>query len=92
MNIFLLIESTFLAQANPVIENKSVYSSVRPTQQQDMSAVVPHQLNQSSPTNIVPSLDVSSQQQQSQPPISPREEALSMMADKKRLKWMREKG
>lgn len=51
----------------------------------------------SSSTAMIPKLDLSSQAAPAAAPpplapISPRQEALGMMAEKKRQKWLRDKG
>ncbi|CAF3506044.1 unnamed protein product [Rotaria sp. Silwood1] len=66
----------------------------RPSQQLIQQQEPQHQqFNEVSSLAIVPKLDLPSQSQPPPPlaPISPRQEALSMMAEKKRQKWLREK-
>ncbi|CAF2211967.1 unnamed protein product [Rotaria magnacalcarata] len=92
------VQETTRAQSTIMNENNvPKNSSLRSTQQQEpSSSSQQQQFYQASSTAVVPNLDLSQQQPPpsfSQPlaPISPRQEALGMMADKKRQKWMREK-
>ncbi|CAF4526191.1 unnamed protein product [Rotaria socialis] len=98
------VQETTRAQSTIMNENNvPTNSSFRSTQQQEPSSSSQQQQQQqqqqfyqTSSTAVVPKLDLSQQQLPpsfSQPlaPISPRQEALGMMADKKRQKWMREK-
>jgi hypothetical protein len=76
-------------------QNLSIYHKEPPPpppapQQQEPQQQQQQQPNEFSSTAMMSKLDVSPLPPLV--PISPRQEALGMMADKKRQKWMREKG
>ncbi|CAF1205768.1 unnamed protein product [Rotaria sordida] len=74
-----------IAQYNKTTENTELSHTYQPLTQQQPS-------NEVSSVAIVPKLDLPSQSPSAPlAPISPRQEALGMMAEKKRQKWLREK-